>query len=135
MAVTLELPREVEARIEEDAGKLSQDIPQYLAQLVMNSVGKGPAANGAGKHIRPTSSDTQRALDFYATHLQHVLEPERNGKFVALHADSGDYEVASGYGQALRTLRDRQPEGHIVLRRIGPEDPRMLARIKGVKHV
>ena len=69
-----------------------------------------------------TSDLTQLGLDIYETKLKPLLEPQEDGKFVAIHVDTEDYAVASSSGRAMRALLQRHPvDGRMVIRKIGPE--------------
>lgn len=63
--------------------------------------------------------------------LKPLLEPASDRKFVAIHVDSGDYEVAKTAGEAARVIRKRQPlDGRLYVRKIGEEpDFGLAARI------
>ncbi len=63
---------------------------------------------------------TRRGLAIYDARLRAILEPEHNGKVVAIHVDSGDYAVARNSPLARRALRARRPEGMILTTDIGP---------------
>lgn len=56
----------------------------------------------------------------YDRSLKAILEPQYNGYEVAIHLDSGDYEVAKNSPHARRALRVRRPEGLIMTTNIGP---------------
>lgn len=76
---------------------------------------------------------SEQGFAYYNERLKSLLEPEQNGRVVAIHLASGDYAVAANSPSAMRALRDKQPEGMIMTMVIGPErdDPtldRMLAR-------
>ena len=60
-----------------------------------------------------------RGNAIYEEHLKALLEPRYNGQVVAIHPDSGDYEVARTSPVARRTLRVRQPKGFIITTNIG----------------
>ena len=62
----------------------------------------------------------QKALTIYETHLKAVLEPEYNGKVVAVHVDSGDYIVADTHTTAGKAMDDLHLEGLFVTLTIGP---------------
>ena len=61
-----------------------------------------------------------RGRAIYDGKLKPILEPEHNGEVVAIHVDSGDYEVAGNSPTARFTLRKRQPQGMIMVTDIGP---------------
>lgn len=70
----------------------------------------------------------QRGLAIYDKKLKSLLEPQDNNRFVAIHVDTADYATARFPGAAVRILLDRHaPDGHIVVRRIGPEPEHDLA--------
>ncbi len=64
---------------------------------------------------------TKRGLAIYEEKLKPVLEPEFNKKYVAIHVDTEEYEVANSSGDAMRAMRKRHLEGRLVMRRIGSE--------------
>lgn len=64
---------------------------------------------------------TQRGLDIYGSRLKAVLEPDANGQFVAIHAETGDYAVERFAGDARRALRCRHPDDPLIVMKIGPE--------------
>ena len=51
----------------------------------------------------------------YDEKLKAILEPEYNGQFVAIHLDTGDYEVGSRSSRPHFKLRDRHPEGGMIM--------------------
>lgn len=87
---------------------------------------QGKEAGGAG-----ADDLTQLGLAIYETKLKPVLEPQEDGKFVAIHVDTEDYAVAPASGQATRALLRRHPiDGRVVVRKIGPEpEYGLLARM------
>ena len=79
----------------------------------------------------PVLSDlSRRGLAIYDERLRATLEPEQNGRYVAIHVPTGDYAVGSSSGEAMREMLKRRPaDGQLVIRRIGPEpDYGMAAR-------
>jgi len=56
----------------------------------------------------------------YETQLKAVLEPEYNGKVVAIHIDTGDYEVAGNSPTASKAIRARHPSGLTMVTTVGP---------------
>ncbi len=68
-----------------------------------------------------------RGLAIYDT-LRARLEPEHDREFIAIHVDSGDYEVARSTVEAVRALRQRRPaDGRMFARKIGLEPEYGLA--------
>jgi hypothetical protein len=57
-----------------------------------------------------------RALAFYRETLAAELEPEQDGKGLAIHPDSGDYLVADNPTLAGRLMDQRHSEGVVTLR-------------------
>lgn len=73
--------------------------------------------------VIPSEDETARLCaigrTIYETQLKAILEPEYNGKMVAIHLDSGDYAIASNSPYARRDLRVRKPTGLIFVTDIG----------------
>lgn len=63
-------------------------------------------------------SEAGRAI--YDDKLKATLEPEHNGKVVAIHLDSEDYELARNSPTASKALRARRPTGLIYVTDVGP---------------
>ncbi len=60
--------------------------------------------------------------------LREQLEPARDREFIAIHVDSGDYEVGRSTVEAVRALRQRRPaDGRTFARKIGMEPEYGLA--------
>ena len=72
----------------------------------------------------------QRGQSLYDT-LKGTLEPEFNGRHIAIHVDTGDYAVAKFSTLAARELSQRHPiDGRIFSRQIGPDpDSDFVARL------
>ena len=64
---------------------------------------------------------SKKGLAIYDEKLKPILEPEFDKKYVAIHVDTEDYEVANSSGDAMRAMRKRQPEGFLLMMRIGNE--------------
>jgi len=62
----------------------------------------------------------QKARAFYESRLKAILEPEQNGRAVAIHVDSGDYVVADTHTAAGKAMDDLHPDGLFVTMTIGP---------------
>lgn len=56
----------------------------------------------------------------YDQTLKAVLEPRYNGQVVAIHLDTGNYEVAKNSPTASRALRARHPVGLMMVTDVGP---------------
>ncbi len=63
----------------------------------------------------------QQGVAIYDEILKPILEPTYNKQYVAIHVASGEYAVAKSSGDAMRSMRKRQPEGPLVIMQIGPE--------------
>lgn len=73
--------------------------------------------NGTNEDGRSEAS--LRAESFYNTELKAKLEPEENGKFIMVDANSFDFEVDSNLVFAYVHLMDRQPDGELFIFKIG----------------
>ena len=67
-----------------------------------------------------------QAEAFYNAELREKLEPAENGKFIVIDAKSHDYEVDSELIFATVHLRDRQPDGEMIVFRVGFDDETVL---------
>lgn len=63
---------------------------------------------------------SNRGLAIYEK-LKPILEPAYDKKFIAIHVDTEEYAVADSSGNAMRAMRKRQPEGRLVIMKIGNE--------------
>jgi hypothetical protein len=76
----------------------------------------------------PSDDLTELGLALYERELKPRLEPRYDGQFVAIHVDSGDYEVARSSADAMRAILKRHPvDGRLVMRKIGDEPEYGLA--------
>jgi hypothetical protein len=67
----------------------------------------------------------------YNGKLKAILEPLLNGQDVAIHLDTGDYEVAPRRARPQFTLRNRHPQGGmILLMKVGPPRPDDLLTLR-----
>ena len=67
-----------------------------------------------------------KAEAFYNAELRDKLEPAENGKFIVIDAKSHDYEVDDELIVATVHLRDRQPDGEMIVFRVGFDDETIL---------
>ena len=67
----------------------------------------------------PRQEIGQRGDEIYSTMLRDVLEPQYNGQFVAIDVESQDYELADEAMDASDRLRQRQPDGQVLVKRVG----------------
>lgn len=58
-------------------------------------------------------------VEIYDQRLKALLEPQQNGKFVAIAVEDGDYETADTSLEAGLTLRQRHPEAVFYVARVG----------------
>ncbi len=65
------------------------------------------------------------------SNLQQALEAAHDRQYVAIHVDTGDYEVARTTADAMRAIRKRHPaDGRLYFRKIGNEpEYSVLARM------
>ena len=59
------------------------------------------------------------AEKIYQEQIKALVEPQENGKFIAIDIESGDYEIAEELIVASHQLRDRRPESIRFGTRIG----------------
>lgn len=64
---------------------------------------------------------SQHGLAIYERKLKPILEPDRDGEYIAIHVDSEDYALGTSSGNAMRAMRQRRPQGRLVVLQIGPE--------------
>lgn len=89
----------------------------------------------AGGNRSQLSSLTRAALEIYERELRDKLEPEQNGKGIAIHPESGDYLVARSPTEAGLVMRTRHKGGTVTMR-IGPPtdaDLILAERIRATK--
>jgi hypothetical protein len=69
------------------------------------------------------SDVARRGLALYDEKLKSVLEPEQNGRAIALHVDTGEYIIADTLAESRRQMHKRypNPDRKILSRTIGPE--------------
>ncbi len=60
-----------------------------------------------------------RGSQIYQTKLRTILEPQFDGKFVAIDVESEEYEVADEAGEASDRLWARLPDAQILIERVG----------------
>jgi predicted nucleic acid-binding protein len=51
----------------------------------------------------------EKGQKFYAEKLKAELEPDKNGKFVVIEIESGDYFIADTLVEALEKAKDKYP--------------------------
>ena len=70
---------------------------------------------------------SERGREYYREHLQAILEPEQNGKGIAINPDTGVYVIGDNMTLASRAMRAQHPGGGFVVMTIGPEPNYALA--------
>ena len=60
-----------------------------------------------------------RGKQVYEEQLKSRLEPEHNGKFVAVEPQSGRYFLGDTDAEALIAAHEAMPESHFYVKRIG----------------
>ena len=61
-----------------------------------------------------------KGQSIYDERIKPLVEPDYNGQFVAIHLDTGDYEVAQNSPTARFALRKRHSDGLIMTTDVGP---------------
>ena len=69
----------------------------------------------------------ERGRVLYDEKIKPLVEPEQNGKHIAVHLDTGDYALAANSPDALRVLRQRRPDGIVMTTIVGPDQMDQLA--------
>ena len=108
-------------------------IQFLVAELADEKAKAAPEGTLLADTTALADDDVTKALAFYRSELQQRLEPLHNGDNVAIHVDSLSYEVAKGPGHARRALREKHPNGVIVVHKIGPADQGLVARMRGAR--
>jgi hypothetical protein len=70
---------------------------------------------------------SKQGSSIYDARLKAELEPAQNGRFVAIHVDTGDYVVARWSGDAMRAMHNLHPNSRLFVRKIGDEPEYSLA--------
>ena len=71
---------------------------------------------------RPSLSNEEvarRGDEIYDRLLQARLEPDQEGKIVAIDVDSQDYEIGAGVLETADRLRGKHPDAQIYFLRVG----------------
>lgn len=64
-------------------------------------------------------SVSRRGREIYESSIRSRVEPEHDGRFLALDVSSGDYEVGDEVLPTSARLKERNPEAEIYLLRVG----------------
>jgi hypothetical protein len=57
----------------------------------------------------------RRAVEVFQLHIRPRLQPSDEGKFLAIHLDSGEFEIDEDDYAAVTLLRERCPAGEVWL--------------------
>ena len=68
---------------------------------------------------RTTEEVARRGEELYERSVRARVEPENDGRFLALDVESGDYELADEALAATARLRERRPGAVAYLVRVG----------------
>lgn len=60
-----------------------------------------------------------RGRDYYDRFLRSKLEPQQNGKFLALEVESGDYEMGDSQLEAIDRAQASHPDSVFYIHRVG----------------
>lgn len=69
--------------------------------------------------LHTTDEIARRGEELYERSVRAQVEPESDGRFLALDVDSGDYEIADEALAATTRLRKRRPGAVTYLVRVG----------------
>ena len=85
----------------------------------------------------PTHDRTEierQGESLYQRQVRPYVEPQRDGEFIALDIDTGDYCVDADELAALRGLRQRQPDARVYFTRVGASAVYELRRTAATNH-
>jgi hypothetical protein len=69
-----------------------------------------------------------RLGDEHYARLKATVEPGNEGRFIAIHVDTGEYAIGKTASEASRALRaGREPDGRTHVQKIGDEPDYVLA--------
>lgn len=75
----------------------------------------------------------RRGREYYDRMLRAKLEPEHNGKFLALEVETGDYELGDTQIEALDRAEAKHPESVFYILRVGYRTAaRIGAQLRGL---
>jgi hypothetical protein len=81
-----------------------------------------------GARSLPDADEIQRLGDPIYDRLRRELGPEYEGKFIAIHVDTGEYATGPSSFEARQALRrDRKPDGRTYTRKLSDEPEYALA--------
>ena len=68
---------------------------------------------------RPKEETARLGEEIYERDIRPHVEPDRVGEFAAIDVDSGDYALADTTRAAADILREKRPDAHIWMVRVG----------------
>ena len=68
---------------------------------------------------RPREEVARLGKEIYERDIRHVVETDHQGEVVAIDVDSGSYALGRNAIDASESLRDRHPDAHVWLMRVG----------------
>jgi len=105
-----------------------------IARFLMGSLDEPSVDSAATFHPDNLEELSKAGRAIYEERLKSQLEPELNGKVVAIHIETGDYEVGANSPSAWKSLKRRQPVGPIAVLDIGPAaEDSMTRRMLGTQ--
>jgi hypothetical protein len=75
----------------------------------------------------PIEQLAERGQTIYDQKLKATLEPDQNGRVVAIHVDTEEYGLGRNSHEAVRAVRVLHPEGRLVILTIGSQPDYALA--------
>lgn len=61
----------------------------------------------------------RRGREIYEQRIRSEIEPEHEGRFLAVDVESGEYALADDELEAFDRAREKKPEGVLYLLRVG----------------
>ncbi len=61
----------------------------------------------------------EKGRDFYNQNLKTILEPDRNGEFIAIEPESGQYFLGDTSRQVMDAAHTALPHGKFYLQKVG----------------
>lgn len=61
----------------------------------------------------------EKGTEFYNQNLKTLLEPDRNGEFIAIEPETGRYFLGSTSREAMDAAHQALPDGKFYLQKIG----------------
>ena len=68
---------------------------------------------------KPREETTRLGEEIYERDIRQQVEPDPVGEFAAIDVDSGDYALASTTRAAADILREKRPDAHVRMVRVG----------------